>query len=88
MSEAANRTPLTDTQMQIMDEVVRCSPHGWHPQPSALGAAEELRERCLLTRRMVEVDGPQAIYHATPEFKEAARLNAALGPMVDPGSQN
>jgi hypothetical protein len=93
------RTPLTPTQCQIMDEVVRCDPHGWHPHPEALGAAEELKERGLLTRRMVsvrarrgrlrrDVDRPHSVYHATEEFKAAARLNAALGPQVDPGTQN
>jgi hypothetical protein len=88
MSEPAKRTPLTPVHCQIMDEVVRCNPHGWHPSPTALGAAEELKERGLLTRRMVDADGPQPIYHATEEFKQAARLNAALGPMIDPGTQN
>jgi hypothetical protein len=95
----SERQPLTPVQCQVMDEVIRCSPHGWHPHPEALGPAEELKERGLLTRRMVSVrvrrgrlrrsvDRPAAIYTATEEFKAAARLNAALGPMVDPGSQN
>lgn len=89
MSEPVERTPLTDTQRQIMFEVVCCNPHGWHPSPTALGPAEELKERGLLTRRMVTVeDQPHAIYYPTEEFKQAAVINAALAPMTNPGSQN
>jgi hypothetical protein len=86
MDEPAKRPPLTPVHRRILDEVVRCDPNGWHPHPEALGPAEELKEAGLLTRRMVDVDGPQAIYYVTPEFKAAAILDGLLGPQV--GSQN
>ena len=80
------RTPLTPVHCEIMDEVCRCNPDGWHSQPSAFEPAEELRERGLLKRRMV--DGTGAIYHALEAFQQAAAVNAARAPMIDPGSQN
>jgi hypothetical protein len=86
MSEPVKRPLLTLTQCQIMDEVVRCNPHGWHPHPEALGAAEELKARGWLTRRMVDVNGPQAIYYLTPEFKAAAIIDGMLGSQI--GSMN
>jgi hypothetical protein len=43
-------------------------------------------ERGLLRRRIV--DGAGVIYHASEEFKAGALMHAALGPQIDPGSEN
>ena len=34
------RTPLTPVHCELMNEVCRCNPDGWHSQPSAFEPAE------------------------------------------------
>jgi hypothetical protein len=86
MSEPAKRTPLTDTECAIIAEVSACSPNGWTPLPTHLPAAEKLRQRGTLTRRMDD-DG-QVNYFLSEAFNAATATAAALEPQIDPAAVN